>query len=666
LIGAFGKTWTPERRQGEHAECGLAALAIAMGFHGVHVPLHQLRKDAGSTLYGSTARTLRDLARHHGFAASAHRVEIEAMADLGFPLVAHSRFVHFVVVEKISAAGIHINDPASGPEIVDRERFSRDFTGIVIRLAPGAVQQGKAYSAFTHYLQSFSGDYFELGAATACTVLGAVSLSCAIAQFSGSASAALAGATEVRWEWPVLLALAVLADIAALRLVVKATTGAARGTSGAILKTVPSWPSTIFLLRNSGQAIARVSAPLTLQTPSPLVAVLALFYAAIVSAGSITISAVPGLLVAGLLVLQVALLLALSLRRGGVLARHGSGALPHFGFSPRLFAHPDWWQVGHGGQSLFNRIAGHHALSASHALRAAAAQIRLDIALRLIDLIKYALLIALLLSAETPEIAGQLLGLLAVAGIGNLALQRAGRGLQFLPIKNALHRISDTIDIPEPHGYTNSGGKGLELKAVSWRPAEIFDPLFAPVTMTLAPGQMLAISGGAENAKTALARICAGLLSPHQGHALLDGVPMVETAPQTSILLGHHTALRTSRLRENMTLGSSTLPDEMLQDALEAVELWLTLAMRGGLDLELDEEGSMLSGGQLRRLALARALCRQPRIMVLDGILDSVEVDLARRIVDRLRARGIILVLVSLQPELVALADHHLTLQSIQ
>jgi len=74
----------------------------------------------------------------------------------------------------------------------------------------------------------------------------------------------------------------------------------------------------------------------------------------------------------------------------------------------------------------------------------------------------------------------------------------------------------------------------------------------------------------------------------------------------------------------------------------------------------------MLSGGQLRRLALARALCRQPRIMVLDGILDSVEVDLARRIVDRLRARGIILVLVSLQPELVALADHHLTLQSIQ
>ncbi|XKH37045.1 cysteine peptidase family C39 domain-containing protein [Azospirillum doebereinerae] len=137
-LGGTGRVATPEIRQGETAECGLAALAILLAHHGRPVTLEQLRAEAGSTRLGLTARTLLHLARRHGMEARAFRKEPEELAALGFPLIAHSRFIHYLVVEGVTRRDVLVNDPATGPRSIPWEEFAENFTGIAITLRPVA------------------------------------------------------------------------------------------------------------------------------------------------------------------------------------------------------------------------------------------------------------------------------------------------------------------------------------------------------------------------------------------------------------------------------------------------------------------------------------------------------------------------------------------------
>ncbi|MDV3252673.1 ATP-binding cassette domain-containing protein [Devosia sp. BK] len=659
----FGATWTPEQRQGEHAECGLAALAIAMGFHGVHIPLHQLRREAGSTLYGSTARVLRDLARHHGFVATAHRVEPNEMEDLGFPLVAHSRFIHFVVVEKISSAGIHINDPSSGPEVVSPERFSQDFTGIVIKLQAGAPAVGEPISPFKHYCAAFRAQGAKLALSAALSLGGAALVSCAIVQFVPMLPRTLEGHPTANLVWPMLLLAAVYADWLSLRLVSAAATDAARRGSREMMRDLPNWPTAIYLLRDAGQSTARLSAPLALGATEQLVAMLAALYLAALLAAALILAPLPALVLVLFSIAKLAVLLLISTRRGSAIARYGLGGLPHHSLPAHLFAHPDWWRIGQGGKSLFTRLAGHHALSASKTMRAASAQVDLDGALRLLDLCLYGTLILWLLKSASPADAAPIAGILAIAGIAHLALERIRHGLHVLPLKSALYRLADQIDVAQPLPFERSDSEnGLEFQAVGWRPADVFGPLLSNVSFTLRPGQVLAVPASSGNSATALSRLCAGLLPPSTGTVQFDGTPLANLPPETAILLEHHTALIDGTIRSNLTLGAA-FDDAQLQAALEAVDLWTALVPRGGLDLMLDDQGSVLSGGQIRRLGLARALLRCPRILILNGTLDSVEPTLAAAIVSRIKVSGIILILLSMRPETLALGNQTLALE---
>lgn len=99
---------------------------------------------------------------------------------------------------------------------------------------------------------------------------------------------------------------------------------------------------------------------------------------------------------------------------------------------------------------------------------------------------------------------------------------------------------------------------------------------------------------------------------------------------------------------------------------LELVELAGALAPRGGLDLYLTAGAPELSGGQRARLQLARALLAQPRLLVIDGMLDSVEAELAERILARLRKSGLTMVVSSLRHLPVELTSHRVALGSAE
>ena len=96
--------------------------------------------------------------------------------------------------------------------------------------------------------------------------------------------------------------------------------------------------------------------------------------------------------------------------------------------------------------------------------------------------------------------------------------------------------------------------------------------------------------------------------------------------------------------------------------ALKAVEMDDVVALRGGLDFILKTDQPRMSGGQIRRLMIARAVCRSPAVLVLDGALDNVETDLAGSILANLVKRGLAIVVTTKNLDLLRFADRPMAL----
>jgi ATP-binding cassette subfamily C protein CydC len=172
------------------------------------------------------------------------------------------------------------------------------------------------------------------------------------------------------------------------------------------------------------------------------------------------------------------------------------------------------------------------------------------------------------------------------------------------------------------------------------------DPRGAPLLRIDTPALMIAhdantaiaLTGPSGSGKTTLLMQIAGLangdcvtlLGRRPDHwpdaALRDVVAMV---PQRSALIA-------GTIRDNLTLAADA-DDAALWNALRAVALDDTIAERGGLDARLSEGGAGLSGGQARRLALARAILKAPRLLLLDEPTEGLDAAMARRVLSGIR-----------------------------
>ncbi len=157
-------------------------------------------------------------------------------------------------------------------------------------------------------------------------------------------------------------------------------------------------------------------------------------------------------------------------------------------------------------------------------------------------------------------------------------------------------------------------------------------PLLQGLNLKINAGETVAFVGESGSGKSTLLNLVIGFNLPKSGSLTIDGHPIEEidlhsyrrhlsTVPQNSVLF-------TGTIRENITYGLSSVTEEKLQQALDAAcltEFIKTLPL--GVDTPLGEHGANLSGGQRQRLSIARALIRDPRVIILDeatSALDSV------------------------------------------
>ncbi len=178
-------------------------------------------------------------------------------------------------------------------------------------------------------------------------------------------------------------------------------------------------------------------------------------------------------------------------------------------------------------------------------------------------------------------------------------------------------------------------------------------PLLRDLSFTLPAGGTLALTGPVGAGKSTLALLLTGLLTPSSGEIRVNGRPAAALAPETLrrhfAVAPQHADLFSGTLRQILHLGAPEADDHSLRRVLEQVGLAETVAaFPQGLDTWIGNGGLTLSGGQARRLAVARALLRPAPILILDEPGEGLDYDgeraLLNAVLDGLNGRSLILI----------------------
>jgi ATP-binding cassette subfamily B protein len=160
---------------------------------------------------------------------------------------------------------------------------------------------------------------------------------------------------------------------------------------------------------------------------------------------------------------------------------------------------------------------------------------------------------------------------------------------------------------------------------------------------TVEPGRTVAVVGPTGAGKSTMTTLLTRLVDPEEGSVQVDGTDLRGLAPGElagSVALVAQTAfLFDDSIRGNITLGGDYSDDD-IWDALRIAQGdGFVKTLSDGLDTKVGERGTTLSGGQRQRIALARALVRRPRLLILDDATSAVDPQVEARILAGLRSR---------------------------
>lgn len=670
---------TPTVLQMEAAECGAAALASVMGYHGLHLPLEQVRVACGVSRDGSRASNVVRAARGYGFNAQGLRLDVAALRGQRLPLIVFWNFNHFVVVEGFARDGVWLNDPATGPRKVSLQEFDRAFTGVALVIEPGPDFRpgGQPRSVWQSLRPRLAGArqalLFGIVASLALFVPGLV-----IPVFSQVfIDQYLIGRLD-GWVKPLLLGMGLTA---VLRMVLtwlqqtyltRMEMHLALSGSAQFLWHVLRLPMEFFHQRYAGDIAQRVSANdrvarlLSGELATSAVAVFSVvLYAALMFSYDWMLTLL-GLALTGLNLAALAWAsrtrrdgnLRLQQERGRLMAAT-MGGLQTIETLKATGAEADF----------FERWAGLRA-------RVGNSELALELQARLL--------------AALPVLVGALTTA-AILGLGGLRVMEGALTLGMLvafqslmsslssPVNNLmglsaswqqasgdLTRLDDVMRHPQdPHivareaagAAASAGGAGvadaraeslqgaLTLEAVSFGYSRLEPPLIEDFHLSLAPGQRVALVGASGSGKSTLARLVVGLGAPWTGRVLFDGLPRDALTPaQWQGLVAwvdQEVYLFQGTVRDNLTLWDPTVPEaDMVRAAQDALIHDAIAARPGGYDAAVAEAGVNFSGGQAQRLELARALATNPRLLVLDEATAALDPVTEKQILDNLRRRG--------------------------
>ena len=641
--------------QSEGSECGLACLAMVLGFHGQETDLPSLRRRTGISLRGTTLADLMVLSHRFGLESRAVRCDPEDFSQLRQPAVLHWEFNHFVVLVKSTRNKVLIHDPAVGARSVSLEEVSKKFTGVALELWPGTgFEQSDKVERLK--LRDFWGQI--RGLETNLLGLLCVSLviqACALAM--PFYMQLMVDEAVVRQDSNLAM---VLALSFGLLMLVSVATNALRGVmilfagsslsfhmAGALVRHLVYLPLDWFQKRHLGDLVSRFRSlqPVQALFTQGVVTVVVDGVMA-VTTGAMMFLYSPRLawiVCAAVTLYLVGRLLLYPAIRRRTMELILSGALRDSRFMELARAIQEIKVFGRESERHGNWL--HHEANATNA----------GIAVGRLDIVNE-FLRATIFGVENLLVVFVGIGLVLEASftLGMLfafvsyKTQFAGRlaalieeliAIRMLSIH--LERLSD-IGLAEPEqdslAEVHADWVGeLSLRKVCYAYGELDTPVLRDVSLDITAGEFIAILGGSGSGKTTLLKLCMGLLQPSTGHVLVDDRQLV------SLGLRSYRRETAAVMQEDCLLAGSVAENISFFDVDQQMDRVKSCASGLGIDKDIEalpmgyesligDMGSVLSMGQRQRVLLARALYKDPKFLFLDEPTANLDPANARRV----------------------------------
>ena len=210
--------------------------------------------------------------------------------------------------------------------------------------------------------------------------------------------------------------------------------------------------------------------------------------------------------------------------------------------------------------------------------------------------------------------------------------QATGSSESTFTLIEELRETSDDTSDPSDYSFTYTDfTPSLVIEDVSFKYAESSNFSLSKMTINIPAGSSVAIVGPSGAGKTTLVDLILGILEPNAGKVLISGLVPSEAFKKWSGAIAYvpqNVMVSTGTIRENVGLGylPEIATDQLVLNALQIAQLdSQVLAMPGGLDTPVGENGSQISGGQRQRLGIARAMFTKPKLLVLDEATSSLD-----------------------------------------
>jgi NHLM bacteriocin system ABC transporter peptidase/ATP-binding protein len=664
---------TPTVLQMEAAECGAASLAIILGFFKRFVPLQDLRARCGVDRDGSNAANLLKAARSYGLVAKGFQRPVEMVLKGPFPSVVFWTFNHFLVVEGASRGRVHLNDPALGPRSVDRNEFARRYSGIVLTFAAGPAfrPEGRPPRVLPRLVESLTGH----GQAVAVLLVLSLVLVVPGLVVPGFIKIFVDEVLVGRlggWIGPLAIGMTVAALMQLFAswlvqsLLLRTELQLVASRSFAFVWQVLRLPVGYFSHRYVGDIVMRVQsndqiARLVARDLGGVCLDLAsaLFLLVVMMTYEPRLAAI----VAALAGLNVAVLELVRRRRSDLAIHFQTQQAKLFGTTVVGLQTIETLKAAGAERDFFAKWAGNHARCLDAEQRLALIE---HVTALVPPLSSGLATAAILLVGSFTVMDGQLTlgGLIAFQALmASFAppVQRlvevAGKGQQ---AKADFERVDDVgqtaLDWRHRPGSAPTSlvcARGdLELRNVAFAYGPLDPPFIADFSLNVAAGQWVALVGGSGSGKTTIGSLICGLYPPSSGLIMLDGRPL-ESWDRLSLSaalarVDQDIRIFAGTVRDNITLWDTTIPEHAIIRAAEDAGLADVIAgLPGGLDGRVDEDGRNLSGGQRQRLEIARALVRDPAVIVLDEATSALDPVTEQQVAQAIRRRGMTCVVVA-------------------
>lgn len=665
---------TPTMLQIEAVECGAAALGMVLGYYGRIVSLEQLRIDCGVSRDGSKASNINKAARRYGLEAKGYRKKTQDLWDMPLPMIVFWNFNHFVVLEGFNKNFVYLNDPAQGKVKVPHAEFDMSFTGIVLTFEKtDAFEKGGKKPSLIEALAprltgSWSGVFYVIIASFLLALLGLL-----VPTFSRVyVDDVLVQGRD--WMQPLLVAMSFTAVAVGIltwlqqKHLLRLETKLALSMSTRFFWHILRLPIVFFTQRYAGDLTKRieindrVAQLLSGELATNLLSVIMLGFYIILMIQYDVILTLVGI---SIVMLNIFSLRVFSKKREEATKRLRIEESAIMGSAMNGLQIIETLKATGSESDFFAKWAGQHAKTLNAEQQYAIYSKILSVIPLLLTNIST---IAILVVGGVRVIEGNMtIGMLVAFQVLMLAFLKpvndlVNLGGRLQDAEGDLNMLDDVLRYahdPQVDHEINADNRHeiklagyLELANVTFGYSRFGPPLLENASLSLKPGSRVALVGTSGSGKSTVAKLIAGLYELWEGQILFDGRTRDEVPrhvmTRSLAMVDQDIFMFEGTIRDNLSLWDQTIPLQDIVQAAKDAAIHTDISQRsGGYESLVAEGGRNFSGGQKQRLEIARALVKNPTILVLDEATSALDPITEKIIDDNIRRRGCTCVIVA-------------------